>query len=46
MDESAETCAKGFAQLREKLPNDALVAFHSARLGRGETGTIIPLEEK
>jgi adenylate cyclase len=35
-----------FAELFRKLPHDALVAFHAARLQRGETGSIIVLGEK
>jgi adenylate cyclase len=46
MDARAANCAQSFEDLRKKLPSDALVAFHAARLDRGETGTIIRLEEK
>jgi hypothetical protein len=35
-----------FAELFKKLPNDALIAFHAARLDRGDLSAIILLEEK
>jgi class 3 adenylate cyclase len=39
-------CVQRFAELFKKLPNDALVAFHAARLDRGDLSAIILLEEK
>jgi hypothetical protein len=46
LEAEAPGSARSFAELREKLPNDALVAFHSARLARGEMGTVVSFEEK
>jgi class 3 adenylate cyclase len=39
-------CVQRFAELFKKLPNDALIAFHAARLDRGDLSAIILLEEK
>jgi class 3 adenylate cyclase/CHASE2 domain-containing sensor protein len=39
-------CVQRFAELFKKLPNDALIAFHAARLDRGDVSAIILLEEK
>jgi hypothetical protein len=39
-------CARLWADLGMRLPDDGLIAFHSRRLRTGETGIIFRLGEK
>jgi adenylate cyclase len=46
MAAGAPDAAQAFADLAARYPEDKLVAFHAARLARGETGAVIRFTEK
>jgi adenylate cyclase len=46
MAEGAPGAAEAFASIVREHPDDALAAFHLARLERGETGIVIHMSEK
>jgi class 3 adenylate cyclase/CHASE2 domain-containing sensor protein len=46
MTKNDNSARQAFDALRDAYPDDSLVAFHCARLARGDTGTRVVLKEK